>query len=89
MVTYLKLYVGDLVPREIKFVYGNARLLEISEKTELLGSQNEKSVAAAAFAASRSTDSVNIFLWIVGRIELDYPIDVRNIETSGRHIGTQ
>lgn len=87
--SYLKLNIGDLTPREVKFVERNLCLFQISQEAKLLWSQNHQSMTRAAFTARCSADSVNVLLGIVWRIVLYDPVHRRNIETTRGHIRAQ
>lgn len=61
--SYLQLYISDFVPRELKFIESDFRLLEVSEEAELLGAQHQQRVAAGAQPARSPSHAVNVFLY--------------------------
>ena len=61
-VTYLVLDVGDLGPGELELVEWHLGVLQEPQEAELLGSQDQECVAAAAHAARCPAHPVDVLL---------------------------
>jgi len=51
--------------------------------------EEEKRVATTFRAATRSPDSVDVIVRIIGRVKLDHPIDLREIKTALGDVGAE
>lgn len=61
--THLQLNICNLIPRELKLVQRHLRLFQVTQESNLFGSQQQQCMAGAAFASGRSADTMNVFLW--------------------------
>ena len=89
MSSHLWLNVGHFVPTKLEFVERDVGLLEVAEESQLFRPEHEKSVALAALASGRPADTVDVFLGIVRRVELDDPVDVGDVQASRCHVCAQ
>lgn len=60
--------------------------LQVSQETQFLRKEHEQSSAAAALAADRSTDAMDVLLRVVRWIVLDDPIHSGNVQAPGRNV---
>ena len=79
-----KLLCGELV-----LVWTHFLLPQESEEAKLVLQEEEEGASAALRASACSAHSVNIVIWIIGRVKLDDPIDFREIKTTLRNISAQ
>ena len=86
--THLTLHVCDLVGREGVLVEGNLGRLEEPEEAQL-GREQEQERLALLAGASRTTDAVDVVTGVIGRVELDDPVDAGNVESSSGDVGTE
>lgn len=84
----LRLNVGDLVGGKFVFVEGHSCGLEILEEAEFGGKKEEKGATTSSGACS-STNTMNVFAWIIGWIVLNDPIDGGDIKTTGSNVGAK
>jgi len=80
----LRLNVDDL--GEIIFYDGNTGGLEVRQKANLVGLKDQKRSALGVAASGSSTDTVNVVAGVIRRIELDNPVNGRNIETTSGNV---
>lgn len=71
----LGLDIDNLGSREIELDYGNTRLFEVFQETDLRWLQEHQTAALAFFASCSTADSVDIVSCVIGRVELDDPIN--------------
>lgn len=84
----LGLDVGNLVGWKFVFVEGHSCGLEILEEAEFRGEKEEKGTTTSSCTCS-STNTMDVFAWIIGWIVLNDPIDGRDIETTSSNIGAK
>jgi hypothetical protein len=87
--THTHLDVGDLVVGELVLVHCDARRPEVLEEAELLGEEEEERLAAPSRAARRAAHAVDVLLRVIGRVVLDDPVDVGDVEAAGRDVGAE
>ena len=85
----LRLNIRDLTPTEFKFIQRNISLSQVSEESKFFRSQDEKCVSFSAFPAGGSAYAMNVLPWIIWGVKLNNPIDIRDVEPPGGHVGTQ
>lgn len=77
----LRLHVDNFLSREIKLHNWHSRFLEILQEPDF-GRLQEHQAAALAVGTTRGTsDSVNVVAGVIRRIELDDPVNSRNLES--------
>ena len=86
--THLTLHVCDLVGRERILVEGDLGRLEEPEEAQL-GREQEQERLALLAGTSRTTDAVDVVTGVIGRVELDDPVDAGNVESSSGDVGTE
>ena len=84
----LALDVQDLLGGKLELDKRDLRLLEVTEEADLVGLQEHQTLALAVCTSCGTTDTVNVVSRVIRRVELDDPVDSRNIETTGSHVGT-
>lgn len=73
----MRLNVDDL--GEIIFYDGNTGGFEVRQKANLVGLKDQKRSALGVAASGSSTDTVNVVAGVIRRIELDNPVNGRNL----------
>jgi hypothetical protein len=86
--THLILNVGNHLRLDLKFV--QRHLGSSQELQEPLFARQEEQQALPTLARSGSpSDSVNVIARIIGRVELDDPVDLGDIESTSGDVGTE
>lgn len=75
----LRLNVDDLVGGEVKLDNGNAGGLEMRQEADLVGLEEHKGSALGVVASSGSTNTMNVVARVIRGVELDDPINGRNL----------
>lgn len=86
--THLTLHVGNLVTRERVLVKRDLGNLEEPQEAEFAREEEQQTLSVLA-CACRTSDAVDVVARIIGRVELDDPVDLGNVETSRCYIGAQ
>lgn len=79
---YLTLDVLYPVSREAKLVQRDLCFLEVAKESKFALEQKEKTFADFA-STSSPPDTMNVLARIIRRVELDDPIDARDIQSTG------
>ena len=83
--THLGLNVGNLARGKLVLIGGDLGVLEVCQKFELLWEQKQE-----GFPSSRnSSNSVDVFLGLIWRIELDDPIHGGDVQPSRCDVRTE
>ena len=82
----LALDVEDLVLGEVVFDHGDLGSLEMGQKADLVGLDEEERTTLGVVATGGTADTVDVVAGIIRRIELDNPVDGGDIETSGSNV---
>lgn len=85
----LGLDVGQFLGWELELVKHYLGLLQVLEVWKLGFEQEEKGSSCRVCASAGSSNSVDVFPDIIGGIELHYPVDALDIETSGGYVGAE
>lgn len=75
----MRLDIDNFGRGEVEFDDRNAGGFEVGEEAELGGEKEEEGAAFGVGAAGCTADAVNVVAWVVGGLELDDPVDVRNL----------
>ena len=86
--THLALDVGDLVVRERVLVERDLGGLEEAKEAELAREEEEEALALLA-GASGAADTVDVVARVVGRVELDDPVNLGDVEAASGDVGAQ
>lgn len=71
----LRLDIDNLGGREIELDYGNTRLFEVLQESDLRWLQEHQTAALAFFASCSTADSVDVVSCVIRRVELNDPIN--------------
>lgn len=86
--THLILNIGDHLGLDLKLVQrhlGSGQELQ----EPLLARQEEQQALPALARPGRPSDPVDVITGIIGRVELDDPVDLGNVEPTGGDVGTE
>lgn len=75
----LRLNVDNLLGGEVELGDGNTSGLEMRQEAELVGLKEHKGSTLVVAASSGSTDTVNVVARVIRRVELDNPVNRRNL----------
>ena len=78
----LALHVGDFLVRELVLVQRHLGALEVFQKRELLGDEEQQRAPAPVRAARGPPDAVDVLARVVGGVELDDPVHRGDIQTA-------
>mmetsp|Transcript_2587 Transcript_2587/g.9978 ORF Transcript_2587/g.9978 Transcript_2587/m.9978 type:complete len:386 (-) Transcript_2587:812-1969(-) len=82
----LRLNVGDFIGRETVLCHRHACFSQVLKEPELLWQQEEQGLAYTLGPSGGSPDAMDVLLGLVWRIELNDPIDLRDVEAARSHI---
>ena len=85
----LRLDIRNFRPGEVKLIQWNLELFQVTKETQLFRAQEEQGVPSSIQAPGCSTDTMNVFLGVIGRVILKNPVHFRDVQPSGCHISTQ
>jgi hypothetical protein len=83
----LGLHVEDLVLGEIVLDDGDLGGFEVSQETKLTRLQEQQRPSLGVVAPSSPTDAVDVITRVIGRVKLDNPVNLRNIEATSGDVG--
>ena len=75
----LRLHVDDLLGREVELDHRHPGLLEVLEEADLGRLQEQETPSFAVGATCRPADAVDVVARVVRRVELDDPVDGRDL----------
>lgn len=78
----LRLDIHDLRRGEVKLDDGNASFLEVLEEAHFGGLQEHQTATLAFLATCGTTDTVNVVTGVIWGVELDDPVDGRDLRFS-------
>jgi hypothetical protein len=78
----------DLVRRQFEFNKRDTRFFEQLQEANLAGQQEHQTAALALTPPCRSSDAMNVIPRVIRGVKLNDPIDLRNIQATGRNIRT-
>lgn len=84
----LGLDIHNLRLGELELNDGDTRLLEVLQEANLGRLQEHQTATLAIGTTSGTTDTVNVVTGVIRGIELDDPVDGRDIETTGSNVST-
>jgi hypothetical protein len=76
------LYVDDPLGRELEFDHRHSSLFQVLEESHLRGLQEHQAAPLAIRPARCPSDAVDIVAGIIGRVELNDPVDRWNLRVS-------
>ena len=82
----LALDVQNLLGRKLELDERDLRLLEVAQETHLVGLQEHQTLALAVGTTCSTTDAVNVVSGVIRRVELDDPVNCRNIKTTSSNV---
>lgn len=78
--------VGKLLGREFVLIWTDLALSQEPQEAKLMLKEEQESLATSFRASTRSTNSMNVVIRVIGWVKLDNPVDLREIKTSLRDI---
>lgn len=75
----LGLNIDDLLRREFELDHRNASFLEMLEESHFRRLQEHQTATLGVRATGRTANPVDIVSWVIGRVELDNPVDGGNL----------
>lgn len=82
----LLLNVCQLALRELILIWPNFLLLQVAEEAKFVLENEEQCAARPIGTTCRPTNTMNVIIWVIWWIELDNPVNVREIESPLRYI---
>ncbi|KAI6777013.1 hypothetical protein HG530_000958 [Fusarium avenaceum] len=81
----LRLNVDDLVGGEVELDDGDTSGLEMRQEADLIGLKEHKRSTLAIVTSGGSTNTVNVVTRVIRRIELDNPVNRRNLSRVSKY----
>lgn len=85
----LLLYVCELALRELVFIWLDLGLLQVSQEAEFMLQEEQEGPALAFGSAGCAAHSMDVVFGIIGRVVLDDPVDLREVEASLGNVRAQ
>ena len=82
----LALDIQDLALGEVVFHHRDLGGLEMGEETQLVRLEEQQRAALGVVTTRGTTDAVDVVAGIIGRVELDDPVDSGDVETTSRNV---
>ena len=80
--SHLFIDVGKFLGREFVLIWSHLALSQEPQEAKLMLKEEQESLATSFRASTRSTDSMNVVIRVIGWVKLDNPVDLREIKTS-------
>ena len=80
--SHLFIDVGKLLGREFVLIWAHLALSQEPQEAKLMLKEEQESLATSFRTSTRSTDSMNVVIRVIGWVKLDNPVDLREIKTS-------
>ena len=84
----LRLDIHNLLGGEFKLVQRDLGLLQVAQEAELVRQQEQQGAPASAIAR-RTTHTMDVLFGIIGRVELNDPVDGGNVEAACGNVRAQ
>mmetsp|Transcript_21272 Transcript_21272/g.72049 ORF Transcript_21272/g.72049 Transcript_21272/m.72049 type:complete len:255 (-) Transcript_21272:890-1654(-) len=81
--------VCDLRRRELVLVQRHLGVAQEAQEAQLLWDEEKQSLARGGAAARRAAHAVDVLARVVGRVVLDDPVDVRDVEAARGDVGAE
>lgn len=80
--------IDDLVGREFKLGNRHSSLLQVAQERSLTGLE-EHQTSALGVGTRRTADTVDVVTRVIRRVELDDPVNSRDVKTTSCNVSTE